>query len=132
MTTLVPCPECAAGKCKNCDGRTWDDEQDDYATCPCAERNHGEAPMSPEEFESIIAKGMRAQQAMDALGVGSQGWPRGPGWKHQYNHRCPSMDKHHPDEGPSLPIPCDDCFVIETYTRPRPYSTTELPQEASQ
>lgn len=36
----IDCPECQVGKCQNCDGRTWDEENDDYAPCPCATRGH--------------------------------------------------------------------------------------------
>lgn len=40
-TSLVkPCPECAAGKCGNCDGGSWDLRQDAPATCPCAYADH--------------------------------------------------------------------------------------------
>jgi hypothetical protein len=35
-----PCPECAAGKHGNCDGRTWDNLADDYAVCPCSDAGH--------------------------------------------------------------------------------------------
>lgn len=35
-----PCPECACGKHRNCDGRTWAPEVDDYAPCPCAAAEH--------------------------------------------------------------------------------------------
>jgi len=31
-----PCPECAAGKHGNCDGRSWDLIADQPAPCPCA------------------------------------------------------------------------------------------------
>lgn len=34
------CPECAVGKHGNCDGRSWDDIEDDYTACPCAEAGH--------------------------------------------------------------------------------------------
>jgi hypothetical protein len=34
------CPECAAGKCGNCDGTTWDLTVDEPATCPCSARQH--------------------------------------------------------------------------------------------
>lgn len=38
---VVPfCPECAAAKCRNCDGDSWDNAADDYAPCPCAEAGH--------------------------------------------------------------------------------------------
>lgn len=40
-TDPPPCPECAAGKCGNCDGRTWDRDADDYTDCPCAGAGHG-------------------------------------------------------------------------------------------
>ena len=29
------CPECATGKCRNCDGNAWDDEKDDLTPCTC-------------------------------------------------------------------------------------------------
>lgn len=29
------CPECEVGKHDNCDGRSWDNELDDYVPCPC-------------------------------------------------------------------------------------------------
>lgn len=32
---VARCPECAASKHGNCDGRTWDYEQDATAVCPC-------------------------------------------------------------------------------------------------
>lgn len=35
MADIVICPECAAGKCRNCDGTTWDDTTDAPTTCPC-------------------------------------------------------------------------------------------------
>lgn len=34
------CPECMVDKHGNCDGRTWDFENDEYAPCPCAESGH--------------------------------------------------------------------------------------------
>lgn len=37
---VKPCPECAAGKCRNCDGTTWDEHTDSPTVCPCAHRNH--------------------------------------------------------------------------------------------
>lgn len=47
-----PCPECAAGKCQNCDALTWDNEADLYADCPCFIRDHapadGDVAVSPE------------------------------------------------------------------------------------
>lgn len=41
MTTR-PCPECRAGKCRNCDGTTWDDDRDERAVCPCWGAGHEE------------------------------------------------------------------------------------------
>ena len=32
---LDKCPECKAGKCRNCDGQTWDHERDQPGVCPC-------------------------------------------------------------------------------------------------
>lgn len=29
------CPECAVGKCGNCNGQAWDDETDAPIACPC-------------------------------------------------------------------------------------------------
>jgi hypothetical protein len=40
--TPEPCPECRAGKCRNCDGATWDTVRDEPAPCPCAEAGHGD------------------------------------------------------------------------------------------
>lgn len=37
MTGSV-CPECRAGKCRNCDGTSWDEQADKQVTCPC---DHG-------------------------------------------------------------------------------------------
>lgn len=34
------CPECAAGKCRNCDGTAWDDSADELTGCACG---HAEA-----------------------------------------------------------------------------------------
>jgi len=34
------CPECLAGKHGNCDGRAWDQAEDRYTRCPCAEAKH--------------------------------------------------------------------------------------------
>lgn len=39
MPELPPCPECAAGKHRNCDGSTWDPDLDLPVPCPCRE-NH--------------------------------------------------------------------------------------------
>ena len=42
---LPPCPDCKAGKHRNCDGVTWDNEYDCEAACPCYELDpatHGE------------------------------------------------------------------------------------------
>lgn len=36
MTAYVePCPECAVGKCGNCDGRSIDHVTDEIVRCPC-------------------------------------------------------------------------------------------------
>lgn len=29
------CPECHAGKCGNCDGKSWDKIKDQPGICPC-------------------------------------------------------------------------------------------------
>ena len=34
------CPECHAGKCGNCDGSTWSNEEDARVICPCATQDH--------------------------------------------------------------------------------------------
>jgi hypothetical protein len=36
-----PCPECAQGKCGNCDGTAWDTVRDALGTCPCKAAGHG-------------------------------------------------------------------------------------------
>jgi len=46
--TAPPCPECAQGKCRNCDDTTWDDLVDGLAACPCAEGGHGAPPVKEE------------------------------------------------------------------------------------
>lgn len=35
-----PCPECRAGKCRNCDATSWDNELDTAISCPCADAGH--------------------------------------------------------------------------------------------
>jgi len=40
MPEHQPCPECRAGKCRNCDGLTWDFRIDDYTACPCYSAGH--------------------------------------------------------------------------------------------
>lgn len=40
---MNPCPECAAGKCRNCDGQTWDHERDEPGVCPCWTKHEKEA-----------------------------------------------------------------------------------------
>lgn len=37
------CPECAAGKCGNCNGDTWDDDLDQPAVCACWCAGHPDA-----------------------------------------------------------------------------------------
>jgi hypothetical protein len=34
------CPECVQGKCRNCDGRAWDDENDELTSCECPSEVH--------------------------------------------------------------------------------------------
>lgn len=34
------CPECRAGKHRNCDGTAWDDEADQATRCTCADHDH--------------------------------------------------------------------------------------------
>jgi hypothetical protein len=41
MPHVLPCPECQAGKCGNCDGTAWDFDYDEYTVCPCFSSNHG-------------------------------------------------------------------------------------------
>lgn len=40
MTAHI-CPECIAGKCRNCDGYAWDNHQDDYTACRCVCQQKG-------------------------------------------------------------------------------------------
>lgn len=40
MTNEHICPECAAGKCGNCDGRAWDFTKDEPVICVCWQRGH--------------------------------------------------------------------------------------------
>ncbi len=35
-----PCPECAVGKCGNCDGTALDQERDEIVQCPCRSAGH--------------------------------------------------------------------------------------------
>lgn len=37
---VEPCPECAVGKCGNCDGRTLDHATDEIVPCPCRAAGH--------------------------------------------------------------------------------------------
>lgn len=39
------CPECAAGKHRNCDGGSWDTVADGPAACPCWVASHGTTPV---------------------------------------------------------------------------------------
>lgn len=39
-----PCPECAAGKHRNCDGTTWSNRLDERVTCPCSVGYNGLEP----------------------------------------------------------------------------------------
>lgn len=38
MSTDAICPECRAGKCRNCDGTAWGIEADEPTTCACEYR----------------------------------------------------------------------------------------------
>lgn len=40
LPTGPPCPECAQGKHVNCDGSTWDPDNDAPAVCACAIGGH--------------------------------------------------------------------------------------------
>lgn len=40
MSKDTPCPECVQGKHVNCDGLSWDLEQDVQAICTCQARKH--------------------------------------------------------------------------------------------
>jgi hypothetical protein len=35
-----PCPECASGKCQNCDSVTLDEATDEFVECPCYHAGH--------------------------------------------------------------------------------------------
>jgi len=37
---IQPCPECRAGKHRNCDGTSWDTDLDLPARCPCDDQDH--------------------------------------------------------------------------------------------
>lgn len=37
---VEPCPECVAGKHRNCDGRTLDHARDEFVPCPCRAAGH--------------------------------------------------------------------------------------------
>lgn len=37
---VEPCPECIAGKHRNCDGRTLDHARDEFVPCPCRAAGH--------------------------------------------------------------------------------------------
>ena len=39
-----PCPECFAGKCRNCDDTTWSDVRDELTACPCSAAGHQAMP----------------------------------------------------------------------------------------
>ena len=39
--TVPSCPECAVGKCGNCNGDAWDNERDERVDCTCALAGHG-------------------------------------------------------------------------------------------
>lgn len=41
MSEPRPCPECAVGKHINCDGLSWDEDEDAPTVCPCAAAGHG-------------------------------------------------------------------------------------------
>jgi hypothetical protein len=34
------CPECRAGKHRNCDGTGWDIDADERVPCPCPDESH--------------------------------------------------------------------------------------------
>lgn len=40
LSYVEPCPECACGKCNNCDGRTLDHALDEIVPCPCRSAGH--------------------------------------------------------------------------------------------
>ena len=42
------CPECRAGKHRNCDGTSWEITFDRPGPCPCAEAGHGTEFERPE------------------------------------------------------------------------------------
>lgn len=42
LSYVEPCPECAVGKCNNCDGRTLDHALDEIVPCPCRDAGHSE------------------------------------------------------------------------------------------
>jgi hypothetical protein len=42
MSDPEPCPECRAGKCRNCTGWSLDDHLDEIVPCPCKEAGHAE------------------------------------------------------------------------------------------
>lgn len=78
-----PCPECCAGKHRDCDGTTWDTVADAPTVCPCASARHeatvltGEpeqldlSPGSPEHSRRITASKVAA-----ILGVSPWDSPR--------------------------------------------------------
>lgn len=47
MKEVGACPECVAGKHRNCDGRSWDYEADGFTVCPCAGAGHGVELIDP-------------------------------------------------------------------------------------
>lgn len=40
MEEKAICPECAQGKCGNCDGSAWDNKKDDIVPCACSAEIH--------------------------------------------------------------------------------------------
>jgi hypothetical protein len=62
MSKDTPCPECKAGKHGNCDGISWDLEQDVQAICTCSARKHEpyvEQPTAPDPdkvYEVTVAQ----------------------------------------------------------------------------
>lgn len=36
----IECPECAAGKCINCDGIAYDSSKDELVECDCRKAGH--------------------------------------------------------------------------------------------
>lgn len=47
MAEKAVCPECRAGKHRNCDGTAWDTEKDAPAPCECTDAEHGPQVSAP-------------------------------------------------------------------------------------